>query len=101
MMSIEAEKDSNARYSPASIAEAFKAFGELDEISDVICTSGWWPRDRYERLHGSDVHPGYRGVTKNDIIVGVCHEALNGHIFCSLRIMHTDKMEPNPWSSWN
>ena len=70
IMSIEAEKDSNARYSPVSIAEAFKAFGELDEIPDVICTGGWWPRDHYEFLHGSDVHAEYRGVTKNDIIVG-------------------------------
>lgn len=70
MMCIEAEKDSNARHSPVSIAEAFKAFEELDEIPDVICTGGWWPRDHYEFLHGSDVHAGYRGVTKNNIIVG-------------------------------
>jgi len=53
MMCIEAEKDSNARHSPISIAEAFKAFEELDEIPDVICTGGWWPRDHYEFLHGS------------------------------------------------
>jgi predicted NodU family carbamoyl transferase len=70
MMSIEAEKDSNSRNSPISIADVFKAFGELGEIPDVICTSGWWPRDHYEYLHGSDVHAGYRGVTKNNIIVG-------------------------------
>jgi hypothetical protein len=69
MMSIEAEKHSNARHSPVSIAEVFKAFGELDEIPDVICTGGWWPRDHYEYLHGSDVHAGYRGVTKNNVIV--------------------------------
>lgn len=69
MMSIEAEKDSNSRHSPVFIADIFKALRELDEIPDVICTGGWWPRDHYEYLHGSDVHGGYRGVTKNNIIV--------------------------------
>jgi len=68
-MSIEAEKDSNARHSPISIAKAFKALTELREIPDVICTSGWWSRDHYEWLHGSDVQAGYRGVTKNDFII--------------------------------
>jgi predicted NodU family carbamoyl transferase len=70
MTSIEAEKDSNARHSPISIAEAFKVLGELDESPDVICTGGWWPRDHYEFLHGSDIHTGYRGVTKNGLIAG-------------------------------
>jgi len=70
VMSIEAEKDSNARYSPISIADVFKTIGELDEIPDVICTSGWWPRDHFEYLHGSDVHAGYRGVAKSNIIAG-------------------------------
>ena len=70
MMSIEAEKDSNSRHSPVSVADVFKTLRELDEIPDVICTSGWWPRDHYEYLHGSDVHAAYRGVTKNNIIVG-------------------------------
>jgi len=70
MMSIEAEKDSNYRYSPVSSPDVFNALGELDEIPDVICTGGWWPRDQYEYLHGSDVHVGYRGVSKSDVIVG-------------------------------
>jgi len=69
MMSVEAEKDSNARHSPVSIAETFRALGELGDIPDVICTGGWWPRDHYEFLHGSDLYAGYRGVTKNDIVV--------------------------------
>ena len=69
LMSIEGEKDSNARHSSVSIADVFKSIGELDEIPDVICTSGWWPRDHFEYLHGSNIHAGYRGVAKSNIIV--------------------------------
>jgi len=68
VFSIEAEKNSNYRYSAISSSDIFNAFDELDEIPDVICTGGWWPRDDYEYLHGSDV--GYRGVSKSDFIVG-------------------------------
>jgi predicted NodU family carbamoyl transferase len=70
MLSIEAEKDSNYRYSPVSSNGVFDALGELDEIPDVICTGGWWPRDHHEYLHGSDVHVGYRGVSRSAIVVG-------------------------------
>lgn len=67
MISIEAEKNSNWRYSPISTRDVFDALGELDEIPDVICTGGWWPRDHHEYLHGSRVQ--YRGVSKNDVII--------------------------------
>jgi predicted NodU family carbamoyl transferase len=50
IMSVEAEKDSNYRYSPVSSNDVFNALGELDEVPDVICTGGWWPRDHYEYL---------------------------------------------------
>src|SRR5580692_9912987 len=56
MMSIEAEKDSNYRYSPVSSPDVFNALGDIDAIPDVLCTGGWWPRDHYDYLHGSDVH---------------------------------------------
>lgn len=69
VVSIEAEKNSNWRYSPISSSDVFNALGELDEIPDVICTGGWWPRGHYEYLHGSQVHVGYRGVSKSDVIV--------------------------------
>jgi hydroxymethyl cephem carbamoyltransferase len=69
MFSIEAEKNSNYRYSPISSPDVFRVLGELDEIPDVICTGGWWPRDDYEYLHGSHVHVGYRGESKSDVIV--------------------------------
>ena len=67
LVSIEAEKNSNYRHSPISSRDVFNALGELDEIPDVICTGGWWPRDHYEYLHGSRVQ--YRGVSKSDIII--------------------------------
>lgn len=66
--SIEAEKNSNYRYSPISSPDVFNALGELDEIPDVICAGGWWPRDHYDYLHGSNVHVGYRGLSKSDSI---------------------------------
>jgi hydroxymethyl cephem carbamoyltransferase len=69
LLSVEAEKNSNYRYSPISSHDVFNVLRELDEIPDVICTGGWWPRDHYEHLHGSHVHVGYRGVSKRDVIV--------------------------------
>lgn len=70
MMSIEAEKDSNSRHSPVSHHDLLNALGDIDEIPDVICAGGWWPRNHLEYLRGSDVHVGYRGLLKNDVIVG-------------------------------
>ena len=67
LASIEAEKNSNYRYSPISSPDVFNVLGELDEIPDVICTGGWWPPDAYSL--GSHAHVGYRGVSKSDIIV--------------------------------
>ena len=67
LVSIEAEKNSNYRYSPISSPDVFNVLGELDEIPDVICTGGWWPPDAYSL--GSHAHVGYRGVSKSDIIV--------------------------------
>ena len=70
VMSIEAEKDSNYRYSPLSSTDVFSVLGDIDEIPDIICTGGWWPRDDYEYLRGSNTHVSYRGVSKSEIIVG-------------------------------
>ncbi len=68
VVSIESEKGSNYRHSPVSSPDVFNVLGELNEIPDVICTGGWWPRDHYEYLYGSKVHVGYRGVSKSDAI---------------------------------
>jgi predicted NodU family carbamoyl transferase len=67
-MSIEAEKDSNYRFSSVSIPNLLDVIGELDELPDVICMGGWWPRDHHEYLYGSPNHVGYRGVSKDDVI---------------------------------
>ncbi len=69
MMSIESEKDSNYRYSYLSIAHVLDTIGELEEMPEVICTGGWWPRDHHEYLYGSLNNFGYRGVSKNDFIL--------------------------------
>jgi predicted NodU family carbamoyl transferase len=63
MFSIEAEKDSNYRYSAVSVADLLGAVGELDAMPDVICKGGWWPRDHHEYLFGSHTNAGYRGVS--------------------------------------
>ena len=69
-LSIEAEKDSNYRYSPISGSGVLDAIGRLDEIPDAICRGGWWPRDHHEFLHGSSENVGYRGVAEEGIVIG-------------------------------
>lgn len=68
--SIEAEKDSNYRYSPISGPDLLKAIGEIENAPDIICVGGWWPRDHHEFLHGSSRNASYRGIAKDDIKVG-------------------------------
>lgn len=63
--SVEAEKDSNYRYTPLSSRDLVDAFGRLDQVPDVLCTGGWWPREA--RPTGSPSHVGYRGVAKDEI----------------------------------
>lgn len=67
VFSIEAEKNSNYRYSPISSYDVFNALSELDETPDVICTGGWWPREK--QVLGSHAIAGYRGISKDDFIV--------------------------------
>lgn len=67
--SLEAEKDSNYRYSPVSSPDILRAIGEMDEAPEVICMGGWWPLDHHEYLHGSNDTAGYRGIGANDIAV--------------------------------
>lgn len=69
VFSIESEKNSNYRYSPVSSHDVFNVLGELDDIPDVFCTGGWWPRDEHEHVRGSNAHVGYRGVSKSGAIV--------------------------------
>ncbi len=71
VFSIEAEKNSNYRYSPVSSHDVFNVLGEIEERPDVICTGGWWPREA--RLLGSPSHVGYRGVADSEIVVDQRH----------------------------
>jgi predicted NodU family carbamoyl transferase len=63
--SVEAEKDSNWRYTPLGTRDLLDAFSRLDQVPDVLCTGGWWPREA--RLTGTPWHVGYRGVAKDGI----------------------------------
>jgi predicted NodU family carbamoyl transferase len=67
VVSVEAEKNSNYRYSPISSYDVFNVLSELDEIPDVICAGGWWPREKL--LLGSQTIAGYRGILNDDFIV--------------------------------
>lgn len=69
MFSIESEKDSNYRHSFASITDALDAVCQLHDIPDVICMSGWWPRDDHEYLYGSLKNGGYRALSTTDAII--------------------------------
>jgi predicted NodU family carbamoyl transferase len=68
-MSVEAEKDSNYRYSSVSITNLLDVIGDIEDAPDVICMAGWWPRDHHEYLYGSLNNAGYRGVSQDHIIV--------------------------------
>jgi hydroxymethyl cephem carbamoyltransferase len=68
-LSVEAEKDSNYRYSAISVADVLDALGELTSVPDVICMSGWWALDHHEFLHGSRRNGGYRGVSAEGAII--------------------------------
>jgi predicted NodU family carbamoyl transferase len=67
IFSIEAEKDSNWRHTPVAGHDLLDAFGQLDELPDVMCTGGWWPREACPT--GSPHHVGYRGTAKDGITI--------------------------------
>lgn len=70
VFSVEAEKDSGYRYSAISVTDVLDALGHVNAVPDIICMSGWWPRDHHEFLHGSHRNGGYRGVAAADAIMG-------------------------------
>lgn len=67
VFSYEAEKDSNYRYSPLSVFDIFRTLGEINDLPDVICSGGWWPRDA--QSIGKRPYVGYRGIENNGIAV--------------------------------
>ena len=71
LASIEVEKNSNYRHSGMSVHDLLDILGELKEMPDVLCESGWWPRDAH--LPEQFPFAGYRGVSKSDAVVGRRH----------------------------
>lgn len=65
--SVEAEKDSNYRYTPLGSRELVDAFARLDGPPDVLAVGGWWPREA--RPAGTPAHVGYRGLRPDDIVL--------------------------------
>jgi predicted NodU family carbamoyl transferase len=103
IFSIETEKNSNYRYSPVSSHDVFNTLGELDEMPDIICIGGWWPREEY--ILGSHTYVGYRGVQKSDIFLdkrrfigrqiqyfSSSHE--RSHLFCAFGLSSLPKGTP-------
>jgi predicted NodU family carbamoyl transferase len=66
--SIEAEKNSRYRHSPLSVPDMLSVLGELHQVPDVLCKSGWWPSDG--PMSEQRVLAGYHGISNRDIIVG-------------------------------
>lgn len=64
---VEGEKNSNYRHSPISSHDVFRVLGELEDLPDVLCTGGWWGGDEATR---SLALAPYRGVSKDDVIIG-------------------------------
>lgn len=64
---MEAEKDSNYRYTPIGSRELIDAFARLDGTPDVLAVGGWWPREA--RPTGTRAHVDYRGIGPNDILL--------------------------------
>lgn len=103
LFSIEAEKNSNYRYSPISSHDVFSILGEINEIPDVICTGGWWPRE--DMLLGKTPYLGYRGISKNDFLIekkSLLGQQINyfsstherSHILCALGMSGLPKGTP-------
>lgn len=63
--SVEAEKDSNYRYTPLGSRELIDASARLDGPPDVLAVGGWWQREA--RPTGTPAHVGYRGINPGDI----------------------------------
>jgi predicted NodU family carbamoyl transferase len=103
IVSIEAEKDSRYRHSPASIPDVFSILGKLKEVPDLLCRGGWWPGDTHQSEQR--FHAGYHGVSNGDIIVG--QESLFGktvnyfssshersHLLCAFGMSNLPKGTP-------
>lgn len=68
VVSVEAEKDSDYRYTPVGSRQLLDAFARVDRSPDVLCVGGWWPEETGSRR--MPTRAGYRGIDRSDIIVG-------------------------------
>lgn len=66
VVSVEAEKHSRYRHSPISVPDVFGVLGELAEVPDVLCRSGWWPGDTMFTEQAAVA--GYHGVSSDHVI---------------------------------
>lgn len=66
--SVEAEKDSNYRYSPLTSSDMLNSIARLDRVPDVLAAGGWWPREALPT--GRSEYVGYRGLDRRTIIKG-------------------------------
>lgn len=103
LLSVEAEKDSNYRYTPVSSHDLISVLGEIDDRPDVICCGGWWPREAQQT--GLQSHVGYRGIAPGEIMVNQrrflgspihhfssSHE--RSHLLCALGLSDLPKGTP-------
>jgi len=66
VISVEAEKHSRYRHSPVSVPDVFGILGELAEVPDVLCRSGWWPSNTMPNEQA--LLAGYYGVSTDHIV---------------------------------
>lgn len=67
LFSIEAEKDSNYRYSRIGRHDILNALWKMDEAPDAICIGGWWPHEN--TAFAEPLYTGYRGIEKTSLMV--------------------------------
>jgi len=69
--SVEAEKDSNYRYTPLGAQDILDGIGRLTSAPDVVGIGGWWPKEA--QATGASIHVGYRGIASSDISIEKHH----------------------------
>ncbi len=66
IISIETEKDSHYRHSPATIPDLLGILGDLKETPDILCRGGWWAGDNNSTE--KSIISGYYGINNSSII---------------------------------
>jgi hydroxymethyl cephem carbamoyltransferase len=101
VFSIEAEKDSGPRHAPVSPDLYARTLQLVEEIPDVVATSGWWGRDSVRSMIGG----GYMGsgiesiATSNARLFGRASRSFTSshersHIMCSYALSPFPQGQP-------